>query len=304
MNKSIFVALLIFHILFSTAVYAEDTIEDNTPIESISAFNQNWTISVFSNYHMGVFTQSDDSRYMTSNPWSVGLGIRYKKFSISASYAIPIQGMASNFDFEMATYATRFYFVAYLKYYQNFFGIQNYFERDDKPGGLNVLSAGLRMTFVQNYLNHSLGSVVKLDKKQNISSGSFLYGFGLFLSSLDSSTEMINISNNKQNLLYTGFGIGYSYIWVLKGGFFINGSFVFLLNSGINLSTKKWLNLPQLEPNIVIGYHHSSIWSINLKIMNRTTFILWDLASGLKPDEGQYSLLSFTSIGLMFAVRF
>jgi hypothetical protein len=237
---------------------------------------------------MGIFGKVDSDQYETTKPLSVGLGVRYKKVSAKMSLSVPYNG--PSFDFELSSYLNRLYFEAYFKYYHNFY-VRDTEERNE----LDMLSSGATMTFVQNYSNHSLSSVIKMDKKQNVSSGSFLYGFGLFYLSLDSKTEPLNNYEGRQRLIYTGPGIGYSYIWVFENGTFLNASFVLFLNAGINTSTGTWSAIPQWEPKIVFGQHHNT-WSFNIKMANNTTFILW--------DTNNHNYINLISLSATFSKRF
>jgi hypothetical protein len=313
MGRTIFLCVFIFNVLSLTAVYAEDSItEDNiTTEESITTFDKDWTFSLFSNYNLGLFTQTDTSQYRTNKPWDIGLGLRYKIFSAKISFAIPITALPNaepsptkssstkpSFDFEFASYFDKMYFEAYIKYYRD------YYVRDtSEPGGLDTLSSGVMATYVQNYKNHSMSSVIKLDKKQNISSGSFLYSFGAFLTSLYSTSEKISNYHERQNFIYFGPGIGYSYIWVFENGLFLNASLILLTNAGYNITAEKWLFIPQMEPNFVVGYHQAT-WSFNIRVMNKTTVLLGNTAFLANPVELDFNVLTLMTISIMFSKRF
>jgi hypothetical protein len=295
--------MFFFSILFSPAVYAEDsTITE----ESITTFTENWTFSLFLNFNSGIFTQSETSQYRTNKPWNIGLGIRYKMFSFSTSFSIPVTDSPltapsltkPSLDFEFASYLDKMYFEAYFKYYQDY-----YVSNTEEPIGLDTILSGMTATFVQNHKNHSMSAVNELNKKQNISSGSFLYSLGAFYSSLYSTSEIINDYKKRQNLLYFGPGLGYSYIWVFENGLFLNTSLVLFMNAGFNISTDKWLFIPHLEPNFVFGYHQDT-WSTNIKVTNKTTVLLGDTVSLSSPDELDYNLLTLMTISLMFSKRF
>jgi hypothetical protein len=283
--------------LFLPAVYAED---------SFTAFDKDWTISLFSNYNLGVFTQADTSIYRTNKPWNIGLGVRYKIFSAKFSYSLPVTASSAiepsvaepSLDFEFASYFNSMYFEAFFKYYRDY-----YVRETNEPGGLDTLSSGIMATFVQNYKNHSMSSVMNLDKKQNISSGSLLFSLGAFYSSFYSTSGEINNFNERQNLIYFGPGIGYSYIWVFDNGSFLNASLILFTNVGYNMSANKWLFIPQLEPNFVIG-HHFATWSVNIKVMNKTTVLLGDTGFLSYPEKLDYNLLSLMTISLTLSKRF
>jgi hypothetical protein len=311
MSKTIFICIFIFNILFSAAVHAQD---------SITSFTNDWTLSFFSSYKQGIFTQTYTSEFRTNKPLDIGFGIRYKMFSAKFSYSLPVtnwlvanqpvtesSSAEPSFDFEFASYLGSIYFDGYFKNYRDY-----YVMNTNEPGGLDTLSAGIMATFVQNYKNHSVGSVMNLDKKQNISSGSLLFSLGVFFSSLHSTSEILSHYNERQNLIYFGPGIGYSYTWVFKNGSFLNASYVLYTNAGYNRSTNNWLFIPQVEPNFVFG-HHFATWSVNIKVMNTTTLLLGDTAFLPYPNEYvpnataymlDINVLSLLTISLTLSKRF
>jgi hypothetical protein len=273
MKKNNLIYAFFFGILFLPAVYAEN---------SITTFDNDWAFSFFSNFNRGTFAQSGTAAFSSKPIWDIGMGIRYKKISASVSFPVPAADSSvaePSFDFEFVSYLDKIYFDAYFKYYRDYHG------NSDEPCGLDTLVSGIAATFVQNYRDHSMSSVNELNKRQNISSGSFLYSLGAYYSSLNNYDE-------KQKLLYCGPGFGYSYIWIFRSGLFMNASLVFFANAGYNISTDKWLFIPHLEPNLVFGYHRDT-WSANIKVMNKTTVV----------DES-YDLLTLTTITCTFSKRF
>jgi hypothetical protein len=289
-SKTVFIGIFIlFTALFvNFSVYAEDSIQN---------FKEKFAISLFSEYHLGLFRQysinsgyfTNDSGFITNKPPAVGLGFRFKKFSASISF--PVLFKDTSFDFEINPYFNKIYLNAYLKYYQDFYkGLKN------EKSGLDILSSAMTLTYVANHENHSLGSVINLDKKQTVSNGSYLQSFGAFFSSIYSKDEtMINYNERRQNLVYFGPGSGYSYTWVFPNDMFLNISTVIYINTGINTDTRQWLYVPQLEPRIIFG-QHSKKWSFNIKTNNNDEFIL--------KNQSEYDVFTLGSISLIFSRRF
>ena len=271
----IFISFAVLSVGFR--VYAEETIQ---------YFNEKLTISFLLNYNYGSFYQ-DNTEHITVRPVNVGFGVRYKNISASASFPIPFKD--TSFDLEINPYFERIYYHAYFKYYQDFY------KRDqDEKSDLDILSSAITATYVLNHENHSLSSVINLDKKQTVSSGSFLYSFGTFFSSIFSET-IENYHERRQNLLYFGPGIGYSYTFVFENDMFLNLSVVVFTNAGINLNNKEWSFIPQLEPHIVFGQHKKT-WSFNIKIANNSEFILG--------EQSNYDILTLSSISAVLSKRF
>lgn len=246
----------------------------------------------FLNFRMLTFKEFDSPEYISDKPWDIGLGLRYK--NIFASFSLPApfikQPKRLGYDIEISSYFERAYFEAYSKRYPNLI------EQDSNEySDVDVDSSGIIVIFLQNSENHSLGSAIKLNKKQNQSSGSLLYGFGIFHSSLYSTNGTIEKFSDKQNLLYFGPGLGYSYLWTFKNCAFLNISLLSFMNPGININTDRWLFIPQLQPRIVIG-HHNDTWSANLTMMNNAKFIIW--------NKDEIDSLTLISISIMFSKRF
>ena len=282
-KKIFFVCIFISNVLFSANVCADD---------NFSFFDEKWAIGLFTKYNMAIFSELNHSEYRTDKPFDIGIGFRYKTISVKLSVPIIINELFNNwaFDFETDSYFDNIFYEAYFKHYPYF-----YVGDSNIQSELSIHSSGLMTTFIHNHESHSLTSVTTLDRKQNISSGSLLYGFGIFHSSLYSIDGNINKFDSRQHLLYFGPSIGYSYTHVFSNGIFINSSLLLFASPGINITTGKWLFIPQLEPKIIFG-HHNNIGSMNLVMKNNADFIVWN-----KNDLDIFTLVSVT---LMFSKRF
>jgi len=280
-NKTIFIGMFMLYaaLFVDFSVYAED---------SIQYFNEKLAISSTLNYNTGFFSQ-EDVAYSTTKPLNVGLGFRYKNFSASISSPVPFKD--TSFDFEINPYFDKMYYHAYIKYYQDF-----YANNTNEKSGLDILSSAITATYVVNHENHSLSSVINLNKKQTVSNGSLLYAFGAFFSSIYSTDETMNDYNEKrQNVVYFGPGVGYSYTWVFENDMFLNVSMVIFTNTGINMNTKELSLIPQLEPHLVFGQHKKT-WSFNVKIANNSEVIL--------KDQTHFDVLTLSSFSAVISKRF
>jgi len=258
-NKIIFIGILYTALFLDFPVYAEDNIQ---------YFDENFAISANLNYNYGVFNQ-ENIVYSTNRILNVGLGFRYKYFSAAISFPIPFN--VASFDFEINPYFDKIYYHAYIKYYKDF-----YTGNTKEKSGLDVFSSAITATYVLNHENHSLSSVISLDKRQTVSNGSLLFAFGTFFSSIystDTDEAMNDYNKKRQNLAYFGPGIGYSYTWVLENDVFVNLSAVIFTNMGVNTNTKELSFIPQLEPQFVFGQHKKT-WSFNIKIANNSEILL------------------------------
>ena len=302
-NTTVFIGIFMLYaaLFVGFPVYAED---------SIQYFNENLTISFLANYNIGTFYH-DASDYTTNKPLNVGFGFRYKNISASISFPVPFKN--TSFDLEINPYFDKIYYHAYIKYYQDFY-VSNTNEKSavdiisspDKNGlditpsadksGLDIFSSAITVTYVVNHENHSLSSVINLDKKQTVSNGSLLFALGIFFSSIYSTDETMNDYNEKrQNLVYSGPGVGYSYTWVFENDMFLNTSMVIFANMGINTDTKELSFIPQIEPQLVFGQHKKT-WSFNVKAANNSEVIL---KNQIYPD-----ILTLSSFSATVSKRF
>jgi len=311
-NKIILTGILFTSLFVNFPVYAEDNVqfEDNIQFEdsaqsedgiqpddnaqsanNIRFFDEKLTISATVAFNTGTFTHENTGN-SSDRILNVGLGLRYKNFS--ASFSIPIPFKITSFDLDINPYFDKIYYLAYIKYYKDFFS-----DKTNEKSGLDILSSAIMAIYVENHENHSLSSVINLDKKQLVSSGSLLYAFGTFFSSIystDSADKTMNEYNKiRQNLLYSGPGIGYSYTWVMENDMFLNFSTVIFTNMGINMITKELSFIPQLIPQFVFGQHFKT-WSFNVKLANNSEIILKNLNT--------FDVLTFSSISAIVSKRF
>jgi hypothetical protein len=258
--------------------------------EAITEFDEKFAISLFGNYNIGIFTQEQTQGFRTDEPWRIGLGFRYKKFS--ANFSVPINFKFNSFDVELNSYFEKIYYEAFLKRYQSYF---NDNENEPKNAGLDIMSAGITAGWIHNNQNHSLSSVYSLNEKQNISSGSFLYGFGVYYTSLYSDNAAIKHYSERTHIIHFGPTAGYSYTWVLSNDIFINMGIHIGANLGINTTENKVLFIPQIKPKISFG-HHNRTWSINAVMGSNAAILLRDL--------NNFDILAPSTITVTFSKRF
>ena len=240
---------------------------------------------------MGIFINQETLGYRTDMPWRIGLGIRYK--NILAQILVPVSFNNPSFDLELNSYSEKMFFESFIKRYQHFY-LADDMKYKDKDVGLDVMAVGITAGWIHNSQNHSLGSVFSLNRKQNITSGSFLYGFGVYYMSIHSENKDIVQYNERKHLIYSGPMAGYSYIWILPHDMFINFWINIGTNLGIDTNTNKLLFIPQIRPKFSFG-HHSGTWSINM-IMGCNSIILW--------DKNNSNIFAPVTITLCFSKRF
>jgi hypothetical protein len=259
-NKSIGMMLL-FYFLNTGAVFSE---------APITEFGEKFTLTFSTNNNMGVFRLQEISRYKTDIPWELGVGFRYRK--ISARIAVPVSFDKTSFDFQINAYHEKMFVELFLKRYRYF-----YHEDDieQNNAGLDIGAGGITAGWIQNNERHSLASVFNLDRKQNISNGSFLYGAGVFYTAIYSENKDIAHYHERQTLFYFGPVAGYSYTWVLPHDMFINTGINIGFNMGINMRENSVLFIPQFRPKLSFG-HHNDTWSVNMIVSAHSAILLWE----------------------------
>jgi hypothetical protein len=155
------------------------------------------------------------------------------------------------------------------------------------------MSGGIMAGWIHNYENHSLRSVA-ISENQTVSSGSFLYGFGTFYTSIYSRNTAITRYSERRYIVYFGPTAGYSYTWMLPRGMFLNAGLNTGTNLGININDTEILFIPQLNPKITFGHHNAS-WSINTVMGCNVSVLLWDM--------GNFSTLAPATMSVTFSKR-
>jgi hypothetical protein len=256
--------------------------------EAITKFDEKFALSLLLNYNIGIFIQQQEQVFRTDEPRRIGLGFRYKKYA--ASFSVPVNFKFNSFDVELNSYFEKLYFEAYLKRYQSYYG-----DKGNENAGLDIMSAGITAGWIHNNQNHSLSSVYTLNRKQTISSGSLLYGFGVYYTSLYSDNTEIKHYNERNHIIHFGPMTGYSYIWVLPHDMFINTGISIGANLGINATENKILFIPQIKPKISFG-HHNRTWSINAVMGSNAMIVLW--------DSNNFDVLAPSTMTVTFSKRF
>jgi hypothetical protein len=241
--------------------------------EAITEFDEKFAISLFGNYNIGIFVQEQAQGFRTDEPWKIGLGFRYKKYS--ANFSVPINFKFNSFDAELNSYFEKLYYELYLKRYQSYFDGT---DDEHENAGLDIMSAGLLAGWIHNNKNHSLSSIYSLNEKQNISSGSFLYGFGVYYTSVYSENHEITRYNERNHIIHFGPMAGFAYTWVFPHTMFLNACINIGANFGINTTENRILFIPQIKPKISFG-HHGNTWSINAIMGSNASILLWDIHS-------------------------
>jgi hypothetical protein len=258
--------------------------------EAITEFDEKFALNFFGNYNIGIFMQEQTQSFRTDEPWRIGLGFRYEKYS--AFFSVPVNFKFNAFDMEINSYFEKLYLEIFLKRYQSYYDDK---ADENKNAGLDIMSAGITAGWIQNNQNHSLGSVYSLNEKQNISNGSFLYGFGVYYTSLYSDNIEIKHYNERTHIIHFGPTGGYSYTWVLSNDIFINMGINMGANLGINTTENKLLFIPQIKPKISFG-HHNRRWSINAVMGDNAMIVLWDI--------NNFDIVAPSTITVTFSKRF
>ena len=240
--------------------------------EEIIPFNNNWTISLSINYHFIRFDQEDLFGCRGNKPLDMGMGIRYKKIALNFHIELPFSAefynptsdsFDLNFDYIGENFIVNSYFSRYHSFFINNHQITEILSVSEVD--LDILSTGLSFRWVLNPKTHSLQGVYKLDRKQTISSGSPILGFGIYYHSIYSADEKLPGYETKQHFIYTGPLAGFSYTWLFGGGMFFNTNIVGGINPGLNSDEMKFVFIPSLFPDITLGLNYKT-WSFTASL--------------------------------------
>ena len=236
--------------------------------EKIISFDNNWTIDLSLNYHYLLFDQEDLFGCRGNKPLDVGIGIRYKKIALGYDFELPFFSeyyapSSQSFDLNFDYIAENYIATAFLIRYNSFFVKENQFTDlfRDSEVNLDILQVGLTFRWALNSETYTLRGVYKLDRKQTISGGSPILGFGVYYHSIYSADDKLPGYDTKQHFIYSGLLVGYSYTWILGSGAFFNNEIVGGINPGFNTDGMKYIFIPSLFPKLTFGFHFNS-WSI------------------------------------------
>jgi hypothetical protein len=215
--------------------------------------------AVYSRYNYLQLIYDDNKNAQSNAPVDAGFTFSYKNMSLGFGIGIPFTysrdyPKSAALDIQLNYCNDYFYGEASFKYYN---GFHNDFDFVD----LKLLSGGFLGEYILDK-NHSLRSVYRMDRLQTVPNGSFLLGWNLFITSIDS--DDIHYYQNKKDYLYFGPSMGYSYTWVLKNNYFINAFLVIGPDLCVEYDASRYFFTPQLTPKISIGKHNNS-WSLNFE---------------------------------------
>ncbi|GMO64762.1 MAG: hypothetical protein Ta2A_12550 [Treponemataceae bacterium] len=272
-----FIAFLIcvFTASFSFAENSENDYGTDYDETIIVPFPQKMALNISFKYNIGIF-QQQLTVYRTDKPFDIGLGLRYKNIAAKIFVAVDPDAIPfhDSFDTALNFYFRNTYFETFVNRYTNFYNNDD--ETDVHENiGLEVFNAGFLSGWVVNNKRHSLRSVFSLSEKQIESSGSFMYGLGVFYTSLHSETTAMPHYNERKHIVYFGPTIGYSYIWIFSHDLFLNLMGNIGIDLGINIPDTRLLFIPQINPKITFG-HHGDAWSINTVLGYNASVFLWD----------------------------
>jgi hypothetical protein len=265
MNKVVYTFIFLLLYLLNTGLsFAE---------ESIVPFDQKFALSVSAKYNVEMFLHQAENyaSYNTDRPLDIGLNFRYK--GLAASVYIPVNFKFTSFDTALNLYFQKMYFETSFKRYENFYPGEDTGEYAN--AGLDIMSSGILAGWIHNYKKYSLRSTFTLSERQIVSGGSFLYGFGTFYISVLSKNGTLPRYNERQHIVYFGPTGGYSYTWILPADLFLNADINIGANLGIAINEPEVLFIPQINPRIAFGHHHTS-WSINAVMGCNASLLLWD----------------------------
>lgn len=245
--------------------------------EAIVHFDENWAVNI-----SGLFTiisfKEESGYYTSERPWALGIGVRYK--NTNASFSLPLyyksnEKLFDSFDIQAASYNEHIYYELFFKRYKGFTKGSAADESNNQNFDITIFSSGICAGWLLNGENHSLSAVYDLDRKQLISNGSLILGFGVNFLSIISDEEKIKRYNDRQSLIYFGPTIGYSYTFVFSNGLFLNANLIIGADAGINFAARNLHFIPLVTPKMSFGRHFNT-WSFNITGSCIFTAVFWN----------------------------
>jgi hypothetical protein len=250
---------------------------DENAQNAVERFNTDWNISIFSGYKYLLFLYGADEFASPNRPVDIGLGLSYKDWGFSLSMPFPFffeENKSPQTIDGAFSYCNDFIYGQFsFKIYKGF----HIADAEEIPLELSISTATLQGMYILNK-EHSLRSIVNLDRLQNISNGSFLFGGAVAFTSIQS--DDIPAYNEESRYAHIGPAAAYSYTFIFKNHLFIN----LFLNAGVDLcinrDSRNVSVTPRINPKIAIGKHNSS-WSFKFELVVdyfslSENYTLWD----------------------------
>lgn len=244
--------------------------------EAVSEFDKKLSIRglILFNYIALDFYDFNGSTLQTNNPVEVGLGLGFGDFSFDFQYALPFtkddrSSASQSFDFSTSYFPGNFWIEAWIKYYNRF----SYNDEENENNveiELQFANYGSRVLYILNGEKHSPRAAYYLDRKQNISSGSILWGADIQRASMKNDGETDFLAK-WEHLDYAGPQLGASYTFLFNNPkYFMNIFGVLGVNFGYNERKELSVFLPETIIKMAFGYA-GDYWAWNTVFSAATT---------------------------------
>lgn len=259
-----------------------------------------YSVKDYADFSFSSFNKKSDIQYRSNSTTNLGAGITYKNLSGNfgtgfgfLNNGIKKRGKTTALDFQfhffLPKWTSDLLFLRYKGFYITPSGYpfelpNNYYYRPDVS--LNVM--GLSAYRVKNFGKFSYRSAFFQNEWIRKSSGTLLYGGGVYYESINSNDSSLIPSkvaglfpdSNFNNFHFISFGpgAGYAYTFVLKKHFYVLGSAI--INGNINFSTDENGSVKNkrtgFEPGInfktAAGYG-GAVWNASLSWAGNVAFV-------------------------------
>lgn len=249
----------------------------------IQAFDQELSIRpyVYKKFTtLSAETDNDLTQYLPNTPVGIGLGVTYKKYSLSGGYAFGFmrdknKGKTKSTDFQYHYYGRKFIFDIFFQNYKEFY------REDGKQHDVYHIYPDIRLSqygvfgqYVFNSKKFSYQAAFNQSEKQLRSAGSFQLGGGLYYNEVRSDSTIV-LPNDKLISYQVSVSGGYAYTWVIRRNFFTSFSLSFGISLGaknIGEFTRKVEVLPSVFPRFSMGYNGND-WSVGLSFVLNNMYV-------------------------------
>jgi hypothetical protein len=241
--------------------------------------------------------QPGESEQLWANqPLIIGLRARYKVLSLGFEAALPFfrineRPWSQYYNLSLNHLGSAFMMDGSFMYYRGFYVEDPVVSTRD----MDIRSTGLWTGWMVNRRNHSLRAAYQLEQKQTASSGSVIFGYGSYYSTMASHDNRVAHYADRQHFLYGGPSFGYSFTWVPFSNWFANAYLNLGINLGFHPNRLRLLFIPQAVPKLALGYHHDN-WSLAVNGSGNLLVFLWGM--------NDFDFLMDSKATLLFSKRF
>jgi hypothetical protein len=249
-----------------------------------------------------LYDAATNADYVPNSPSGIGVGFSYKHFLFDINYGHNLgtksderYGKTQSFDFQVHNYRPKFVGDMYIQRYKGFYiDDDNLAVADASCPDLSIFQMGIVGQYIFNGNRFSYKAAFNQNEKQLKSAGSFLLGGGFYYFNVKSDSSVVFNQQKDLNSYQFGVNAGYTYNWVIKKNWLINGSFTMGANVG-NQSLKPFFNKqmyvnPTFLPRFSAGYNREAYY-LGMSYVGSIVSLMFSNNSELNVSTGRIEVI-------------